>query len=254
MKLECVTVSVGYSDFLAWTLPTNRSNFDKMVVVTHPDDKRTRDLCEYWHVKCVLSEVCYEDGADFNKGKMINEGLKALDGDGWVAHLDADIFLPPMFRVIFEGLELDEDGLYHIDRMMCDSFEDWVKFYCAPVVQNEADIYVHTRPFPMGVRLAKASYGGWLPLGFTQIWNQGKRKLTYPTEHTDAARTDLQFTLKFSRKHRHMLAEILAIHLETKNKDGKMGANWKGRRTPAFGPVEVEQVVLRESVDYTLPG
>ncbi len=90
MKLEAVVVCVNYSDFLAWTLPNNKTFFDNMVVVTSSKDLRTQKLCEFWHVKCVVSDVCYESGAEFDKGKMINVGLKALDGVGWVVHLDAD--------------------------------------------------------------------------------------------------------------------------------------------------------------------
>lgn len=236
MKVECVIVCVNYSDFLAWTLPTNRSLFDNMVVVTTPADTATQKLCEYWHVRCVQSDACYEDGAKFNKGKLINVGLKELAGDGWVVHMDADIFLPPMFRNVVQGIALDDDGLYHMDRMMCDSFEEWVKFYCAPVVSNEADIYIHPRPFRLGVRLGSKGYGGWMPLGYFQMWNQAKKKLTYPAEHTNAGRSDLLFSLNFTRDHRHMLSELIAIHLETKLPNDKMGSNWNGRRTPPFGP------------------
>lgn len=238
-KFECVVVCVNYADFLAHTLPTNKSHFDRMVVVTTPEDKRTQKLCEYWHVQTVVSEVCYEDGASFNKGKMINEGLKALSGEGWVVHMDADIFLPPLFRDLVQSLELDPEDLYHIDRMMCDNFADWCKFWAAPALQHEANIYVHPRPFPLGVRLAKKEYGGWIPLGFFQMWHQGSKKLSYPDKHTDAGRSDLLFSQLFGRKNRSMLPEIIAIHLETKLEDGEMGSNWNGRKTPAFGPIPV---------------
>lgn len=236
MRIECVVVCVSYSDFLCWTLPTTKQHFDRMVVVTTPADKATQKLCEYWHVQCLQTDEFYADGSAFNKGRGINVGLKALDGDGWVVHMDADIFLPPQFRYILEPMELDEDGLYHMDRLMCDDFLDWLRFYTCPVIQNENNIYVHLRPFEVGVRLAKREYGSWLPLGYFQMWNQAKKRLAYPTQHTDAARSDLQFSLNFSRSHRHMLAEMLAIHLETKApQDNTMGANWFGRRTPPFG-------------------
>jgi hypothetical protein len=236
MKIEAVIVCVNYSDFLAWTLPTNKNLFNKLVVVTSKEDVKTQKLCEFWHVQCVITDRMYEDGAAFNKGKAINDGLKALDSDGWVVHMDADIFLPPMFRVILEGLKLDEAGVYAVDRLMCDDFKEWLGYWVEPIVSNEADIYVHPRPFPLGVRLAKQSYGGWLPLGYFQMWNQAKKKLAYPEEHTDAGRSDLLFSQLFDRDHRHLLGEVFCVHLETKMPaDGKMGANWNGRRTPPFG-------------------
>lgn len=239
MKIECVVVSVNYGDFLSVTLPTNRSLFDKMVVVTSPEDERSRLLCEFWHVQTVVSDACYRDGSKLNKGAMINEGLRALDGDGWVVHMDADIFVPPLFRHIFERLELDEDGLYHADRLMCRDWKDWMRFWMRPVLINEANIFVHPRPFPLGVRLAKTEYGGFLPLGYFQCWNQGRKKITYPEQHTDVARTDIQLARLFSRRHRHLLPEVFLIHVETPGIFATMGQNWQGRTTPEFGGREL---------------
>ena len=252
MKLEAVVVCVRYSDFLAWSLPLNRHFFDRMVVVTDSKDKRTQKLCEYWHVQCVVTDAFYEDGSPFNKGKGINEGLKALDGDAWVLHLDADIVLPPQFRSILEGLKLDPDGLYHADRMMCDSFDKWLRFFVEPVISNEANIYVHPRPFPLGVRLNKSDFGGWLPLGYFQMWNQGRKKLTYPIRNDDAGHSDLRFAELFSREHRHMLAEFFVTHLETKmSGKNEMGSNWRGRKTPSFGPAPVETAIEVEKKEVT---
>ena len=240
MKVECVVICVNYGDFLAWTLPTDKQNFNKVVVVTTPEDVRTQKLCEYWHIQCIQTNVFTSDGSKFNKGLGINEGLKALDGDGWVVHKDADIFLPPLFRNTIEKMELDPEGIYHIDRLMCPDFQSWIEFYCAPKIVQEANIYVHLRPFPMGVRISKHEYGGWTPIGYFQMWNQGKKKLIYPKQHGDAGRSDVLFTTdNFKRPHRHMLAEMVVVHLETPIPSGtQMGANWFGRKTPPFGPVE----------------
>lgn len=237
MRLECVVVSVGYSDFLAHTLPYNKQHFDKMVIVTTSADKETQKLAEFWHVQCVITDACYENGASFNKGKMINKGLEALDKTGWVVHKDADIFLPPKFRLIMEQLQLGEEGIYGVDRLMCDDFVAWMSFLRKPQVQNENDIYVHFKPFPAGTRIAKmqSEYGGWIPIGFFQMWHAGKSPRTYPEEHTNAGRSDMLFALTFSRLKRYLIPEVLAIHLETKSEESGMGANWNGRRTPLFG-------------------
>lgn len=238
MKIECVQVCVGYADFLCWTLPTNRHLFDNMVVVTTPADRDTQRLCEFWHVRCVQSEACYEGGAPFNKAKMINAGLDALAGDAWVAHVDADIFLPPKFRHVLERLPLDEQTLYGMDRLMCDDFASWLRFYTLPEVSNENDIYVHLRPFAPGVRISRvddAACGGYLPVGYFQLFHRGRTGLRYPEEHRDAGRTDMLFAMQFPRRRRQLLAEMVCIHLESRSPDGRMGANWAGRRTPAFG-------------------
>ena len=251
MKIEAVVVCCDYSDFLAFTLPLNRHFFNRLVVVTSTKDIRTQKLCEYWHVQCIQTDVFYEDGSAFNKAKGINAGLSALDGDSWICHLDADIILPPQFRHILEGLKLDEDGLYTADRLMCQSFDQWIEFFCNPIISNENNVYVHPRPFPVGVRLSKSEFGGWIPIGYFQMWNQGKKKLSYPLINDNAAHSDLRFAQLFGREHRHMLGEFFVIHLETKmvTGDTEMGANWNGRKTPPFGPASAPAPVVIEEDD-----
>jgi len=235
IMIEAVIVCVDYADFLCWTLPFNRHQFDNTVVVTSTKDIKTQKLCEYWHVKCIRTDVCYEDGG-FNKGKMINEGLDHVSGKEWVVHMDSDIFLPPHFRRMFNCAELDLDSLYTMDRMMCKDFKQWIQYLAQPKIQYENEIFIHPGPFEHGVRLAGRVYGGYMPIGFFQMWHQGAQQLTYPTEHTSAARGDVQFSLKFPRSKRNLFAECYCIHLETVLPENKeMGANWNGRKTPVFG-------------------
>lgn len=240
-KIECVIVSVDYADFLAWTLPFNKIQFDNIIVVTSVEDVKTQKLCEYWHVRCIKSNAWKEGGGGFNKGKLINVGLEAIEGDDWVVHMDADIYLPPHFRRVFDCMVLDKDSLYTMDRMMCRNFGEWIRFLMQPKVQHENNIFIHDGPFPLGVRLASTNYGGYLPIGFFQCWNQGQQNLLYPIEHTTAARADLQFTLNFPRDKRNMMAECIAIHLETIGEKG-MGNNWSGRKTPIFGQELLDEV------------
>src|ERR1035441_6530228 len=99
MKLEAVIISAGCSDFLAHTLPMNKPLFDKILVVTSPEDRDTQRICDYWNVPYERTDVLSTrwEGV-FCKGKGINVGLDKLDKDGWVAHMDADIALPPHSR------------------------------------------------------------------------------------------------------------------------------------------------------------
>ena len=240
MKLECVIISVGYSDFLAHTLPLNKGHFDKLVVVTSTADKDTQRLCEYHHVQCVQTDCFYENGDVFNKAKGINAGLKELTQEGWVLHLDGDMVLPPQFRGTLEPIGLDENFVYGVDRLMCTNYEDWAKHVAKPHLTQEASIFIHPQYdlMPIGTRIAK--YGtteGYIPIGFFQLWHPHTSGIsTYPQEHGDAGRTDMLFAMQWPRNKRSFIPEIVTIHLESE-KLVTMGKNWKGRKTRPFGPV-----------------
>lgn len=234
MKLEAVVVCDKYSDFLAFTLPENKILFNKIVVVTSHEDKETQRVCEYWHVQCIQTDVLESRRGHFCKGKGINEGLAALDMDGWVAHLDADIVLPPLTRILLEKADLDTSMLYGCDRVMCKSFEDWIRFRSKPRLQQENECWIHMDQFPFGHRVVINSFGGYVPIGFFQLWSpSGSGIKAYPEGHTTAAREDTNFALQWPRSKRHMLAEIIAYHLESE--DAPMAKNWAGRTTREFG-------------------
>lgn len=236
MKLEGVTVSVDYGDLLAATLPFARSTFDRLVVVTAPHDKLTQRVCEYWHVRCVVTPAFYgEKPGEFYKGRGINVGLEALDRDGWVLHLDSDIYLPPLTRPVLERSALDPEAVYGCDRMMCPSYAAWQEFLACPRLVHEAGVYVHANAFPLGTRLAPDGCGGHVAPGFFQAWNPAASGVhDYPADHGSAARSDVAHALRFKR--RLFLPDLVVTHLESAGGLTPMGANWSGRKTPVFGP------------------
>jgi glycosyltransferase involved in cell wall biosynthesis len=240
MKIECVQICVNYSDFLATTLVHNKYIFDKIVVVTSDKDKDTADVCEYFHIQCVKTNIFEKE---FNKGKAINLGLSHLDRDGWVVHMDGDIVLPPRARYLFEIAKPREDTLYGINRVMCPSYEAWLEFVAKPVLSHGCDIYIHQNQFPMGTAIGKLTKHpndpsdlGWIPLGFFQMWYEGgKEKRTYSESHKDFARSDMDFAYQWARDRRALIPEVIGIHLQTDDAS-KMGINWSGRATKRFGP------------------
>lgn len=246
MILEAVIVCVNYSDFLAHTLPYNKHHFNKIVVVTDSKDTATKRLCEYHHVECIVTDVFYDGGDVFNKGKAINEGLKRLSNKGWVVQLDADIYLPPLTRFILNNLEteLDPQTIYSMDRLMCPSYEEWIKFIENPAKIQEAYIYIHPTAFPVGVRIAEYMSKGYEPIGYFQMWNpSGSGIYDYPTQHGKADRTDVLHTKKFPRSKRQLIPELLCIHLDSENSTAiKMGKNWNGRKTAPFG---IETIIAK---------
>jgi glycosyltransferase involved in cell wall biosynthesis len=96
-KIQALTVSVNYADFLECIAP-NRRHFDRWLVVTDEKDTRTQEVCRQHGMDVLFSKRLYEKGAAFHKAAALNEGLAALDQNAWVAVMDSDILLPHDFR------------------------------------------------------------------------------------------------------------------------------------------------------------
>jgi hypothetical protein len=252
MYLEGIIVCVNYSDFLAHTLPHNKTHFNNLIVITDTKDENTKKLCEFHHVRCVQTDIFYENGNSFNKGAAIDYGLSLLENKDWVIHLDADIYLPPLTRSILENIPLETHKIYGADRLMCPSYEKWAEFISIPQKIQEGWVYIHMDSFPIGVRIAEYNNkdAGYEPIGYFQLWNpKGSGVFNYPTEHDYCDRTDVLHCKKFARKDRELLPEIIVIHLESEGLSvGSMGKNWKGRKTRLFEP----QVHLKDQVDLEI--
>lgn len=236
VKIECVVTCVGYADFLAHTLPLNLRHFDKIVVVTSASDKQTQKVCDYYGVQVWLTDAFNERWGQFCKGAGINQGLDRLDRDAWILHLDADIVLPPNFRQVMENADLDTSMIYGVDRAEFKTFEDWQRFYGSPEPHTQgAGFFLHIEHHGqhLGTRVAFQHHGGYVPIGFFQLWHADSGIITYPEGHTDAGREDSHFPTQWPRKKRALIPEIVVYHLESESE--QMGVNWKGRKTKAFG-------------------
>lgn len=233
--IECVVVCHQFSDFLQYTLPNNKQLFDRIVVVTSPADIATQKLCEFYHVECVVtSEMRTADG-EFRKGAGINAGLARLSKRGWVLHMDADIWLPPQFRTLLAWAHLDPNMIYGIDRLMVVGAERWHAFLEKPKLQHECGAYIHLHNsgFPLGTRVMQQHMGGYVPIGFFQLWHPNVSGIfSYPQGHTNAGHEDTLFASQWPRRMRGFIPEIVGYHLESV--PTVMGANWNGRTTPPF--------------------
>lgn len=235
MQLEGLVTCVNYADFLAATLPLNRQQFDHLVVVTAPEDFETARLCEYWNVQCIPCAGFSAHWGKFNKARGINTGLKALKKNGWVVHFDADILLPPLMRPLLERLELDPAHLYGVDRHTIPNEHEFLSHIFEPKLQQENDVYVHMDSFPISPRISMSQHGGYVPIGFYQLWNpKGSGISTYPElPKTNSDRTDTMFATQWPRAKRGFLPEFAVYHLESE--PAAQGANWNGRTTMPFG-------------------
>lgn len=239
MKLEAVTVCVGYADFLRVTAPRNQSYFDRWVIVTDPKDEETFEVCHKFNLNVLTTDDFYRDG-EFNKGRAIQRGLNNLSCGDWVLHIDADIELPPVFPAALRMAHLDPENIYGCDRMMVRSYEEWVKIQSAGYYQHGRHCYVlpHDK-YPIGTRWASPT-DGYVPIGFFQLFHhdalmkKGMWQRPYLSHHADAARSDVQFGLQWDRRNRVLLPELLVWHLESEK--SPPGANWRGRTTRRFGP------------------
>ena len=238
--IECVITCVNYGDFLAYTLPFNRSLFDRIVVVTSPEDKLTQRVCEYWYVECIQTTAFGTQDGKFIKGSGINEGLSRLSKTGWLVHMDADILLPPLTKRLMDVMNLDKSFIYGCDRFNCQSFEDWARFMSTPRLQHENNSWIHTSSFQIGTRVAIMEFGGYIPIGFFQMWHADSKQLSYPAGHKGAARDDMDFAARWPRSKRGFIPEIIAYHLESEKAD--MGANWSGRKTKVFSADRSEPI------------
>jgi hypothetical protein len=235
VKIEALTVSVDYSDFLAHSILWNHRAFDRWVIVTAAHDQRTRDLCEHHHIECVTTDAFYSGDRAFAKAAGINAGLAVLDRDGWVAHLDADIVLPPRSRGMIEQASLDPSSIWGCDRLLCESYDAWACYVAWPEVQHSVNTFIQAQHFPLGPRVGRLSEDGWSPIGFFQLWNPIESGVsTYP-DHGNVDRSDMAFARQWPRHRRGLIPELVAIHLASEPEEG-MGANWRGRKTKHFGP------------------
>lgn len=231
MKLECVIVCKDYSDFLSHTLPENIQHVDRMVVVTHPDDKNTQILCDKYGIDCIKTEVFHQDGDQFNKGRAINLGLSHLRHQDWLLHIDADIVLPHRFRDMLSRARLSTLNLYGMDRLNCVSHDHWVKNKHKTVPQFSWRYLVNAaEEFPLGARLIHCEYG-YCPIGYFQLWHSSQH-MKYPMVHGSAEHSDVLFAVQWNRDKRILLPECFVYHLESEK--CAMGVNWKGRKTKPF--------------------
>jgi hypothetical protein len=180
MKIEAVTVSVDYSEWLR-RCTTNDDKLDRWVVVTHKSDLKTQELCKMHDIECVLSERVFED-APFAKGRAINDALKILDRDAWLVHMDGDIRLP-------------------------DNFQEVVKKYCSDKSKLYGSVrYADDGEQMLGQRFAVVSRGKGrsirkfqrfdIPIGYFQMWHSSVYS-EYPEESTTGKQDDWQFAMQF---------------------------------------------------------
>jgi hypothetical protein len=248
VKIEAVSVCVGYADFLRETIPYNLPHLDRWLIVTDSRDDATRQVCHQHNLEFLVTDDFYRNGAEFDKARGIDHALQLLAYDDWVLHLDADIVLPTHTRRTLVAADLDCRFIYGADRVMVRGYVRWQKLKSSRFIESLARSFHHNVCFPgsfdVGARWADL-HQGYVPIGFFQLFHReavmsrGMRARRYSCHgHSDASRTDVQYALQWDRHRRAVIPELVVFHLESES--AAVGANWSGRTTRPFGPAVVE--------------
>ena len=234
LRLEAVTVSVGFDDLLDFTLGLNHSHFDSYIVVTSHDDKETPKVCAKHGAFCVPTDLFMKNGRLMNKGAAINAGYGYFQWWGWRLNLDADILLPDKFRqTLFNHTHLERSCLYGADR--CDVIG---KANIEKLVASRNDRPQHRHHFFIdqthggqvdtspAARINHTLHG-YTPIGFFQLWHASCQK-THPYSLGTAAHDDTLFAQLWPLANRRLLPSVICYHICPAAP--KWSQNWEGQR------------------------
>ncbi|MDD2238041.1 MAG: hypothetical protein PHG65_12620, partial [Kiritimatiellae bacterium] len=225
-RLEGLLVCIRYGDYLSWSLPGNLPHFDRLVVVTSPDDTLSRSIAAQHGATVILSDSYVQDGAVFNKGKLLNEGFKALKLDDWVLVCDSDILLPIGLRRRLQQRFFNPECLYYAIRLEAPIHhtEHWLTaFESNPALRS-------SRPF-------NRPGANRMPWGYFQLFHArecppSESGEPFYSEHfPNAGDVDYEFQARWPAERKILLPEAV-VHLP----HGGEGVNWTGRTSRRLKP------------------
>lgn len=209
-ELRAFMVCVDYSDLLTITLPRNIHHFAEINIITSERDPATINYCtplkSYGYpINLYVTEAFYENGADFNKWKALEEGLDHFGRNGWICLMDADVVWP----TVIPTLNLRVGKLYTPLRRM---FGD---------VQQPVPPEYEWKNYPVHRNITE-----WA--GYSQIFHSTDPVLGpapwHETNWKHAGGADSYFQMKWSN-HNKIRPPFEVLHL------GPAGENWAGRAT-----------------------
>ena len=231
LRLEAVTVCVGFDDFLDVTIGLNHPHLDTLIVVTSHADRATQAVARKHGAICVQTDLFGKNQRNFNKGAAINAGFSRFQYHGWRLHLDSDIVLPDNFRrVLFNHTALDRDCIYGADRVDVigsDAVASIKSGNCRRPPQHSHGFLVAPNPsHPLSARYVD-TLRGYVPIGFFQLWHCSTQK-DYPFSIGNAAHDDVAFADQWPAPCRRHLPTVICHHLCAAAP--QLGENWDGHR------------------------
>lgn len=216
--LEMLVTSVNYGDCLRETIPHNVEICDKIYLVTSQKDILSQEICARFpdKVKCIVSDVFFENGAIFNKGKGLNLAFKAAEKKDWLLISDADILLPTNLKDMIADIR-DKDALYGINRI---------------IIKEKHNLETAKRVSLKATYIGKPyELSRMHPIrGYFQLFHTKSmyyRNKGYRTDIPTAASSDLSFSHQWP-KNKSFCFKADCIHL------GQNAQNWEGRVTSFF--------------------
>ncbi len=128
MKFEAIIVAFNYLDILSITLPRNLEVLDHIILLTKENDPIIK-FCEDLKsdkLTVIITDAMHHNGAEMNKGLVINIGIHSLIYDDWIITLDGDCILPADFKEKINSIELDKECFYGCRRYNIESEEEWI--------------------------------------------------------------------------------------------------------------------------------
>jgi hypothetical protein len=216
LNVAAVVTCVGRAEQLRHTLLWNVGQVDKVYVVTTSTDDATRRLVlGHPDAELVVSDRCFEGGDAFNKGKLINDGLRAVHAPDWVVLTDADVLLNRDLKAFLATHALNPGVLYGATRF--------------DVQPGDVVDWLAGRP----VNLAFAGKANAEPNGYFQMFNRRASAVRdrWPAVMAEtfcsAGGIDTWFLQQFAGGKRHVIPGVPVTHIA--HADGEViGAGWNG--------------------------
>jgi hypothetical protein len=240
--MNAILVSVDYSDLLAITLPYNRHHFNRVMVVTRPNDfHNVFPIAQANQAVVYTTDAFYRDGAVFNKWAALEEGLTWMGREGWICIMDADVLWPKKLIVHREGELLGlgipvlggaEHGIILRTGQLCTPRRRmWRSWPDNPLPIRLSDFWLgghrapgeeHWEEFPLHRNEVEFA-------GYSQIFHADDPVLGSPPWHQTnwkhAGGADSFFQAKWVQANK-IRPPFEVLHL------GPAGQNWCGRATP----------------------
>lgn len=203
-----VVLSVDFGHYLAETLPNNVKLFGETIVVTSADDKKTIEIANKNGAKAIITESFWKDGAPFNRGAGINDGIKAAKYD-FIYSFDADVILPEDIREAM--FHLDNEVLYGIPRLTL-----------KPGTTDEWELRGTAEDYVGGYSQLFSRTASSYPGGFSE---------DFPT----AGHSDIEFMFHWPKELRKKLTKSPCRHV------GERKVAWAGMRKRSGGSLHIEE-------------